>query len=117
MNLCRVCGEPGERHHIVYKNQGGIDIPYNYIYLCNLHHRGEEGPHKDRDLDIKLKKEMQDKLFKILIKDYYTFEEFSALLKINPMQGKIISREIRKYNLGYKKNDIVKRLMGNTIYY
>lgn len=116
MTKCIICGELGERHHIVYKNQGGIDIPLNYIYLCDVHHRGEDGPHKNRIFDLKLKKDMQEKLLTILVEDYYNLDEIAKLLQINPMQIKLIASEIRKYKLGYKKIDIIKRIMGRRIY-
>lgn len=116
MNRCIICGEQGERHHIVYKNQGGIDIPTNYIYLCSIHHRGEEGPHKNREMDLKLKKDMQEKLFDILIKDYYNLEEIAKLLKVNPMQLKIVSKDFKQYKLGYKKIEVIKRIMGGKLY-
>lgn len=116
MSKCMICGKKGDRHHIVFKNQGGIDIPINYVYLCGEHHRGIRGPHKNREFDLKLKLYMQQELEKILTKDYYTMNELVKLIGINPYQLKIISKQIHRYKLGYKRGDIIKRLMGNKLY-
>lgn len=116
MCTCVLCKKKGEKHHIVYKNQGGIDIPLNYIYLCNYHHRSSEGPHKNRKIDIKYKKIMQQKLIDILKDNYYDIKDVSKILEINPRQADILSTQVRKYKLGYKKMDLVKRLMGGKLY-
>lgn len=116
MSECVICGKQGEKHHIVYKNQGGLDIPINYIFLCDYHHRSLEGPHKNREIDIKYKKLVQNKLINILKNDFYDMEEVAKILGINPMQARILSNEIKKYKLGYKKMDIIKRIMGGKLY-
>ncbi len=83
MLKCEVCGKPADKHHIVYKSQGGIEFPLNFRYLCSLHHRGETGPHKNRRLDLEYKLNMQRQLEEILIKEFYLIEELEALLNIN----------------------------------
>ena len=42
MQPCEVpgCNLPGQRHHIVFRSQGGLDIPMNFKYLCPEHHTG-----------------------------------------------------------------------------
>ena len=63
---CEICGkEPAERHHIVFKSQGGLDIDVNFIYLCPEHHRGPEGPHMCKKTDLMYKQIEQEKLFKM----------------------------------------------------
>ncbi|MCY6484068.1 HNH endonuclease [Clostridium aestuarii] len=116
MEKCIVCGKTAEKHHIVYKNQGGIDIPLNYVYLCFEHHRGIEGPHKNRKIDLKYKLKFQNELKNILTKDFYSMSELIKLLNINPRQSNILLTQIKKYKLGYRKNDIIKRIMGGRIY-
>jgi hypothetical protein len=59
---------------------------------------------------------VQNKLMDILIKDFYDMKEVANLLKINPFQSRIISTEMHKYKLGYKKIDIIKRIMGGKFY-
>lgn len=116
MHKCVVCGKVGEKHHIVYKSQGGIDIPLNYIYLCSKHHREIQGPHKNRKIDRQYKLSMQGKLFTILYKPYYKEEELKKILKINPYQWRIIKKDLHKYTKGYKKIHIITRLMGGKLY-
>ncbi|MFD3156452.1 HNH endonuclease [Haloimpatiens sp. FM7330] len=117
MKQCVICGKQGEKHHIVFKNQGGLDFPLNYIYLCSEHHRGKEGPHKNRKIDIKYKVNLQNKLINILKKDYYTMEEIMEILKINPRQAKMITKDFSRCREGYKRKDIIKRLMGRRFYH
>lgn len=112
MLKCEVCGKPADKHHIVYKSQGGIEFQLNFRYLCSCHHRGDAGPHKNRKLDLEYKLNMQSQLEKILIKEFYHIEELEALLNLN--KG-VIKRILKKYKLndnGYKKSDIIFRLMG-----
>jgi hypothetical protein len=116
MQNCIICGEKGERHHIVFKSQGGIDIQVNYVYLCSEHHRGIMGPHKNREFDLELKLCMQQQLECILTKEYYTMKELIKLIGINPYHAKLISKQMHRYKFGYKRKNIIKRLMGNRLY-
>ncbi|MCY6372554.1 HNH endonuclease [Clostridium ganghwense] len=116
MKNCVLCGKLGEKHHIVYKSQGGLDIPLNYIYLCFEHHRGINGPHKNRYVDKEYKLNLQEELIRLLKKDYYDIEELKKILNINPYQAKIVQINLNKYKLGYKKIEVIKRIMGGKIY-
>ena len=112
MLKCEVCGNPADKHHIVYKSQGGIEFPLNFRYLCSLHHRGEMGPHKNRRLDLEYKLNMQRKLEEILIKEFYLTSELELLLNINKGMIKRLLKEYKLNDKGYKKSDIIFRLMG-----
>src|SRR5690554_2688355 len=69
---CIVCGNPNtERHHIVFKSQGGLDADWNIIRLCPKCHRGNGGPHRDRKRDLVLKRGLQKWLFQQLSSKYY----------------------------------------------
>lgn len=116
MFKCEVCGKEADKHHIVYRSQGGIDFPINFKYLCPEHHRGKNGPHKNRQLDLKYKLELQEKLEKILLKEFYTIDELVTLLKINKGMLKRLLKEYKLYKEGYKKSDIIYRLMGRKLY-
>lgn len=39
--ICRFCGSNStlEQHHILYRSQGGPDVYWNLILLCDEHHR------------------------------------------------------------------------------
>lgn len=116
MFKCEVCGKQADKHHIVYRSQGGIDFPINFRYLCPEHHRGKNGPHKNRQLDLKYKLEMQEKLEKILSKEFYTIDELVTLLKINKGMLKRLLKEYKLYKEGYRRLDIIYRLMGRKLY-
>jgi len=114
---CTVCGQSyPEHHHIVYKSQGGFDIPLNMINLCADHHRGKQGPHFSKATNLKLKREMQSKLEKILCKDYYTELELKELLEFKSNQLKKMCKKLTLYDKGYAREDVIRRIMGNKLY-
>lgn len=116
MNLCDVCGNKADKHHIIYKSQGGLDYPLNYKYLCANHHRGREGPHKNIKVDLQYKLELQNKLQTILCNSYYTFDELIKLLNISKNLLKRLSKNLKLYKEGYKSSEIIYLLMGRKVY-
>lgn len=49
-NRCQVCGKQATSlHHIIFRSQGGKNHIANLISLCNLHHVGDQGPHKSNE--------------------------------------------------------------------
>ena len=116
MLKCEVCGNPADKHHIVYKSQGGIEFPLNFRYLCSQHHRGKIGPHKNRILDLEYKLDMQSKLENVLIKEVYLIEELEPLLNINKGMINRLFKECKLDDKGFKRADIIFRLMGRKKY-
>lgn len=116
MLRCEICGKQADKHHIVYRCQGGVDFPLNFRYLCSEHHRGKNGPHKSRKLDLEYKLEMQKSLENLLYKDYYNLDELVGLLEINKGMLKRLLKEHKLYKEGYRSSDIVYRLMGKKRY-
>lgn len=116
MFRCDICGKTADKHHIVYRSHGGIDFPMNIMYLCNEHHRGKEGPHKNRNIDLQYKLQLKKKLEYTLNKSYFRSQELVDKLKINQGMIKRILKELKLYKEGYKTSDIVFRLMGNEDY-
>lgn len=116
MYKCEICGREADIHHIVHKNEGGLDFPLNYKCLCPEHHRGKEGPHRNSKLDIEYKLEMQDRLNAILDKDFYTIDELIDILSLNKTKVKKFFKSLKLYKEGYRKSDIIYRLMGNQEY-
>lgn|GEM_PF-328449 len=114
---CIVCGKVGEKHHIIFKRDGGLDFHLNYVYLCAEHHRGKHSPHRDMKINIAYKLKFQKEIFKILVKKYYFMDELIKLLLLNPSQARTICKKFKLYKEGYKKEDIIKRLMGGKLYY
>lgn len=116
MFFCEICNEKADIHHIVHRHQGGLDIEINYKYLCEKHHRGKDGPHKSLEVDIMYKIELQDKLGRILPKEYYSFKDLMHILNISLNNMKRITKNMTLYKEGYKKIEIILFLMGGTLY-
>lgn len=113
---CEICQKEGDVHHIVHRSEGGLDFELNYKYLCPNHHRGKNGPHKDKFTDLKYKLEMQTKLELTLKKEFYSLKEIYELLHIKKNQLKRISKNLRLYKEGYLSKDIIFELMGRKKY-
>lgn len=116
MLRCEVCGRSADKHHIVHRCEGGIDYPLNFKYLCQEHHRGKNGPHKSKDIDLKYKLELQKKLERLLQKPYYSVETLSSILDIKPRALKKLLCSYKLYKEGYKREDIIFELMGRMLY-
>lgn len=118
MKQCEICGRPGERHHIVFRSQAPYtkEVRLNHKDLCSEHHRGDNGPHKSREIDLKYKKELQKKLFQIFYKDYYSIEEISNLLEISDIGAYRIVKTLVIHEHGYEKVELIIRLMGGMLY-
>lgn len=116
MSRCIYCGEEGERHHIIFRRNGGLDMPLNRIYLCEEHHRGKLGPHKNKREDIRLKLYLQEEFINLFKKEYYSMEEIAKLLCLNGGQTKKIAKEVISSNFKYSRFDLIKYLMGGRFY-
>ena len=116
MFFCEICNKPADIHHIVHRSEGGLDIELNFKYLCEEHHRGKGGPHHSIETDIKYKIELQNKLYEILSKEYYSIKELSFILNASINTIKRITKNIRLYKEGFKREDIILTIMGGTLY-
>lgn len=116
MFFCEICNEKADVHHIIHRSEGGLDIEINYKYLCEKHHRGKNGPHRSLETDIKYKIELQNKLYALFPKEYYKPKEIGAILNISSSSLKKITKNIKLYKEGYKKEDIILTIMGNKLY-
>lgn len=112
MYNCEICGKKADIHHIIHRSEGGFDIEINYKYLCPFHHRGKEGPHHDLMTDLSYKIEMQYELYNFLTKDYYWSKELSEILGISSNSLKRLLKDLKLYKEGYKKEDIIFKIMG-----
>ena len=116
MFFCEICNKPADIHHIIHRSEGGLDIKINYKYLCEEHHRGKNGPHHCAEVDLKYKLELQEKLYKLLPKDFYTLRELNVILNLSLNASKRITKDLHLYKEGYKKEDIILSLMGGKLY-
>lgn len=83
MFFCEICNKKADIHHIIHRSEGGLDIELNYKYLCEEHHRGKNGPHHSIETDIKYKIELQNNLYEILQKPFYSLKEIGTLLNVS----------------------------------
>jgi biotin operon repressor len=121
MKVCVICGRvPAEQHHIVKRSQNKamIKAPINHIYLCDEHHRGTFGVHgrEGHKLDMKLKMELQKKLFKLFDREHYSKKELKELLGISKKNVDILVKMLKHYPKGYDRVDIVRACMGGILY-
>lgn len=114
--FCEICRKEGDIHHIVHRSEGGLDFELNYKYLCPNHHRGKNGPHKDKFVDLKYKLEMQIILESTLKKEFYSLNEVYELIHIKKNQLKRLSKNLKLYKEGYLSKDIIFELMGRKKY-
>lgn len=117
---CYICGNPNtEIHHICYRSH----VPYmkdaeiNLVALCPLHHRdSKQGVHFNKNLDLRLKQELQLQLVLLFNKEFYTEEEIRVMLGINKKQVARLVKTIVRQNSGYLNTLIVKRCLGDRFY-
>lgn len=105
-----------EKHHIVFKRQGGLDFELNYKRLTPEMHRGDLGPHKNRKVDLLYKRELELNLRTILTDTHYFEGELIQILGLDKKQAHKAFRHIRFTNKGMKREDVIFRLMGNRFY-
>lgn len=116
MSLCEICNADADIHHIVHRSEGGFDIELNYKYLCPSHHRGKYGPHQSKEVDLRYKLDLQNKLYYILQKDYYSFKELALELDIPKNTLKRMTKNLKLYKEGYKKSEVILKIMGGHFY-
>ena len=116
---CKVCGTSYgiEVHHRVYKSQNKNleHCKLNLVDLCYIHHRdSRKGVHFNKELDRKLKLELQNKLEELFINDYLTKEEINEVLQINEKALNRLLKTLKLHNDKYVKEDVIKRIMGRN---
>ena len=119
MHVCEVkgCKCQGQRHHIIFRSQGGLDIDLNYKYLCAEHHNmGNCSPHMSREVDIGYKIELQRKLYQLFRKARYTIEEIAELLDCRKKTLEKRFKAVPNHAGMYGKEDVIRALMGGKLY-
>ena len=118
MEPCEVpgCKLPGQKHHIVFRSQGGLDIPMNFKYLCPEHHTGKESPHRNRTIDLQYKTEEQDELFKLFKEESYTIKQIADLIGYDKKRLEKRFMKVPSRAGSYAREDIIRALMGGRLY-
>ena len=104
-----------EKHHIIFKSQGGLDFPLNYKYLSSEDHRGSLGPHLCKTTDDKYKLELEYNLKAILTREHYQIDELIQMLDLDTKQAYKAFKNLRQYEGGKSTEDIIRRLLGNWV--
>ena len=106
-----------ELHHIVFRSQGGLNFKLNLIPLSIEEHKGDDGPHKNRQRDLELKQWLQEQLFDLFDKEKsYTLNEIAIKLG---MREKSLYKPFKSVEMTageYIGLNVVKRLMGGRFY-
>jgi len=113
---CEVCGKRADEHHVIYRSQGGMNFPLNIRYLCHEHHRGKNGPHKNKSIDLQYKLQLQDSLRSLLKKQYYREQELTDMLQVKSGSVKKLLKGLKLHKEGYDSSEIIFRLMGKREY-
>ena len=117
---CKVCGTTQgiEYHHRIYRshNPNLVNCKLNLVDLCYIHHRDhKKGVHHNKELDQKLKKELQDKLEELFINDYLTREEINEILQISEKALNRLLKTLQINDRVYVKEDVIRAIMGKII--
>lgn len=112
---------PEEKHHIVFRSHGGIDSDLNLIRLPMTFHKGPNGPHQNKAADLILKLSLQDRYFELFSRKYYSLEEIVRMINPHNKKSRLaLEKQVKKQNVctskGYRREDIVRTLMGGKIY-
>lgn len=112
MNKCVVCGKDGDTHHIIHKDEGGLEYPLNRIFLCDEHHRGQYGPHRDPEVDLKYKKDLQLTLQELFPDCFYREEEIRRRAKLSNSLLRTLKKTLKRDKEGFSRVEIIDFLMS-----
>lgn len=106
------------KHHIVFRSQGGLDFDINFKYYRGYEdHEGLNGPHRNRDVDLSLKRDMQNELYVVFgDKTEFTIEEIARRLGRTVKYFEKHFKRVPCKNGHYEKEDIIRKLMGGKLY-
>lgn len=118
MRPCEICGRPGQRHHIVFRSHGGLNIELNFAYLCADHHTGPQGVHNNRDMDLRLKIRMQRKLEQLFSGDGYQIGDIARMVGYDRrrLEKRIRAAAVPDHLGEYARWDIIRFFMGGKLY-
>ena len=116
MRPCEICGLPGQRHHIVYRSHGGLNIELNYAYLCPAHHTdGKDAVHNNRSLDLFLKMRLQRRLEHLFCAPGYHIGEIAAMVGYDRRRLKKRMKAVRETAGVYAREDVIRFFMGGKL--
>jgi hypothetical protein len=111
--------KPGQGHHIISRKRAPymVHVPMNIVPLCIKHHtESPTGIHHDKEMMLRYIQEFQLKLTLLLDKPYYEHKGLKELLKCSDNSIKAITKTLIRGKEGYKREDLIFRMMGNRNY-
>ena len=105
-----------EKHHIIFRSQGGLNFPLNYKYLTAEQHRGNNSPHMSREIDLQYKVELEQELRHTLTDTHYSIDELIQILELEKKQAYKGFKQVSKGSKGMEKEDVIFRLLGGRFY-
>jgi len=112
LTRCFECTKNGDKHHIIHKEEGGLEYPLNTLYLCEEHHRGPTGPHKDPVKDRQYKKALYDALASLFTKEHYELQDIRTMAKLSSSLARTLRKTLKRQKEGYRTMDILDFLMS-----
>ena len=107
----------GHKHHIVFRSHGGLDTNLNlHNYRGYEDHEGKNSPHQNREEDLRLKRNLQEEYYRIFSKEDYSIEEIAEELGKSEKYIFRHFKRVKNWAGRYKRDDIIKHLMGGKFY-
>jgi AraC-like DNA-binding protein len=103
-------------HHIVFRSQRGLDIDDNLIDLSYEQHLGNNSPHMNREVDLKLKTDLQKHYYERFPNAEYSISEIAKILRKSERYIEKHFRKVKNFAGIYKRDEIIKKLMGGKFY-
>lgn len=94
----------------------GYDFPGNFIDLCWDCHQGNQGAHQDSGVMREYKLEVQAYLLETLTESHYLPEDLVKIINLPKKQAYKVARPLFLDNEGYRREDIIRQLMGGKLY-
>jgi len=92
-----------------------MDFDLNYKYLTAIKHRGNNGPHMNRETDLQYKMELEERLRAIFKRDSYLLSEVIELLALDIKQAQKAFKRLESVD-GIEREDIIYKLLGDRYY-
>lgn len=105
------------RHHIVFRSHGGLDFDLNFIGLTQEEHEGNNGPHRNRERDLELKRALQARLRQMFPEgELFTVRQIAEKLGRSERYFAPHFWKVPMKDGKYPGEEIVKKLMGGRFY-
>ena len=117
MEPCEICGRPGQRHHIIFRSHGGMNVWFNYAWLCAEHHTaGPDAVHRNHDFDLVLKIMLQRKLEDLFSEPEYGVSKIAKIAGYDRRRLACRMKRVPKHCGKYRREDVITFFMGGKLY-